>query len=286
MDTEHAIPALRARIADWRARGQRIALVPTMGNLHAGHLSLVKAAQAQAERVVVSIFVNPMQFNDKQDFASYPRTLEDDRDVLSETATDLLFLPEQAALYPRGLESTTRVTVPGLSDILCGAFRPGHFAGVTTVVCMLLNIVQPDMAVFGEKDFQQLLLIRRMVHDLHLPVEIVGAPTLREADGLAMSSRNHYLTPEERSRAPALYQALDRARAAILEQSGACDFRALEAESMELLRDHGLRPEYFSVRRTADLALAGPEDEDLVVLAAAWLGRARLIDNLRVPVVS
>ncbi len=282
MDTEHAIPALRARIADWRARGQRIALVPTMGNLHAGHLSLVEAAQARAERVVVSIFVNPMQFNDKQDFASYPRTLEDDRRKLEDIPVDLLFLPEQAALYPRGLESSTRVTVPGLSDILCGAFRPGHFAGVTTVVCMLLNIVQPDLAVFGEKDFQQLLLIRRMAHDLHLPVEIVGMPTRREEDGLAMSSRNHYLTPEERRRAPALFQMLSRARETILQHSGACDFRDLEADAMERLRDRGLRPEYFSVRRAADLALAGPEDKDLVVLAAAWLGSARLIDNVRV----
>ncbi len=282
MDTEHAIPALRARIVDWRARGQRIALVPTMGNLHAGHLSLVEAAQARAERVVVSIFVNPMQFNDKQDFASYPRTLEDDRRKLEDIPVDLLFLPEQAALYPRGLESSTRVTVPGLSDILCGAFRPGHFAGVTTVVCMLLNIVQPDLAVFGEKDFQQLLLIRRMAHDLHLPVEIVGMPTRREEDGLAMSSRNHYLTPEERRRAPALFQMLSRARETILQHSGACDFRDLEADAMERLRDRGLRPEYFSVRRAADLALAGPEDKDLVVLAAAWLGSARLIDNVRV----
>ncbi len=282
MDTEHAIPALRARIADWRARGQRIALVPTMGNLHAGHLSLVEAAQARAERVVVSIFVNPMQFNDKQDFASYPRTLEDDRRKLEDVSVDLLFLPEQAALYPRGLESSTRVTVPGLSDILCGAFRPGHFAGVATVVCMLLNIVQPDLAVFGEKDFQQLLLIRRMAHDLHLPVEIVGMPTRREEDGLAMSSRNHYLTPQERRRAPALFQVLSHARETILQHSGACDFRDLEADSMERLRERGLRPEYFSVRRARDLALAGPEDEDLVVLAAAWLGSARLIDNVRV----
>ena len=282
MDTEHAIPALRARIADWRARGQRIALVPTMGNLHAGHLSLVEAAQARAERVVVSIFVNPMQFNDKQDFASYPRTLEDDRRKLEDVSVDLLFLPEQAALYPRGLESSTRVTVPGLSDILCGAFRPGHFAGVATVVCMLLNIVQPDLAVFGEKDFQQLLLIRRMAHDLHLPVEIVGMPTRREEDGLAISSRNHYLTPEERRRAPALFQVLSHARETILQHSGACDFRDLEADAMERLRERGLRPEYFSVRRARDLALAGPEDEDLVVLAAAWLGSARLIDNVRV----
>ena len=282
MDTEHAIPALRARIADWRARGQRIALVPTMGNLHAGHLSLVEAAQARAERVVVSIFVNPMQFNDKQDFASYPRTLEDDRRKLEDVSVDLLFLPEQAALYPRGLESSTRVTVPGLSDILCGAFRPGHFAGVATVVCMLLNIVQPDLAVFGEKDFQQLLLIRRMAHDLHLPVEIVGMPTRREEDGLAMSSRNHYLTPEERRRAPALFQVLSHARETILQHSGACDFRDLEADAMERLRERGLRPEYFSVRRARDLALAGPEDKDLVVLAAAWLGSARLIDNVRV----
>lgn len=280
MDTIHAIPPLREKIAAWRARGERIALVPTMGNLHAGHLSLVKAAQARAERVVASIFVNPMQFNDKQDFSAYPRTLEEDRSVLARHHVDLLFLPEQAALYPRGLESATRVEVPGLSGLLCGEYRPGHFVGVTTVVCMLLNIVQPDTAVFGEKDFQQLLLIRRMARDLHLPVEVLGVPTVREPDGLAMSSRNHYLSTEERGRAAALYQVLSRARERIRAMPGGCDFRALEDESMDLLREAGLRPEYFSVRRAADLVLAGPDDEDLVILAAAWLGKARLIDNL------
>ncbi len=281
MDTIHAIPALRERIAGWRARDESIALVPTMGNLHAGHLSLVEAAQSRAGRVVVSIFVNPMQFNDKDDFAAYPRTLEEDRRLLQDHNVDLLFLPEQAALYPKGLGATTRVEVPGLSGVLCGAFRPGHFVGVTTIVCMLLNIAQPEMALFGEKDFQQLLLIKRMVRDLHLPVRIIGMPTMREEDGLAMSSRNRYLTPEERSRAPLLYQALRRARDIIRNSHGGCDFRALEDDSMNLLREDGLRPEYFSVRRASDLALAGPDDRDLVILAAAWLGKARLIDNLR-----
>ncbi len=290
METLHAIPRLRDTVRNWREQGESVALVPTMGNLHNGHLVLVGEAQKLATKVVVSIFINPMQFNDKSDFADYPRTLEDDRQKLDVNGVDVLFVPEQAALYPMavpmahlGLDSATRVEVPGLSDILCGEFRPGHFTGVTTIVAKLLNIIQPDIALFGEKDFQQLLLIMRMVHDLHLPVKIVGVPTVREADGLAMSSRNTYLSADERVRANKLYQILCHANEQITRNShGTCDFRAIEHKSMALLDNEGLRPEYFSVRRASDLALAGPEDQDLVILAAVWLGKTRLIDNVRI----
>ncbi len=286
METLHAIPRLRDTVRNWREQGESVALVPTMGNLHNGHLVLVGEAQKLATKVVVSIFINPMQFNDKSDFADYPRTLEDDRQKLDVNGVDVLFVPEQAALYPMahlGLDSTTRVEVPDLSDILCGEFRPGHFTGVTTIVAKLLNIIQPDIALFGEKDFQQLLLIMRMVHDLHLPMKIVGVPTVREADGLAMSSRNTYLSAAERVRANKLYQMLCHANEQVTQDShGTCDFRTIEHESMVLLEDEGLRPEYFSVRRASDLALAGPEDQDLVILAAVWLGKTRLIDNVRI----
>lgn len=286
METLHAIPRLRDTVRNWRKQGESVALVPTMGNLHNGHLVLVGEAQKLTTKVVVSIFINPMQFNDKSDFSDYPRTLEDDRQKLDVNGVDVLFVPEQAALYPMahlGLDGTTRVEVPGLSDILCGEFRPGHFTGVTTIVAKLLNIIQPDIALFGEKDFQQLLLIMRMVHDLHLPVKIVGVPTVREVDGLAMSSRNTYLSADERVRANKLYQMLCHANEQVTRDShGTCDFRAIEHESMALLEDEGLRPEYFSVRRASDLALAGPEDQDLVILAAVWLGKTRLIDNVRI----
>ncbi|MDH3870717.1 MAG: pantoate--beta-alanine ligase, partial [Gammaproteobacteria bacterium] len=184
---------LRARIREWRARGNRIAFVPTMGNLHAGHLRLVRHARAVADRVVASIFVNPMQFGPGEDFASYPRTLEADSAALMEADADLLFIPDIDVVYPRGPEQMTRVEVPALGDILCGASRPGHFSGVTTVVAKLFNLVQPDTAVFGEKDYQQLVIIRRMVKDLNMPVSIEGVATVREPDGLAMSSRNSYL---------------------------------------------------------------------------------------------
>lgn len=264
----------------WRGAGESVAFVPTMGNLHAGHGRLVREARALGGRVVVSIFVNPLQFNDADDFRAYPRTVAEDERQLRDWGVDALFLPAVEEIYPRGMTAGTRVVVPGLSDILCGAHRPGHFTGVSTVVTVLLNIVQPDIAVFGEKDFQQLLIVRRLVGDLRLPVKIVGVETVREADGLAMSSRNRYLTDEERRRAPMLYQVLRQTRARILD--GAQDYPALEAAGLEQLKETGFRPEYLSVRRAADLAVPEAGDRDLVVLAAAWLGTARLIDNLRV----
>ena len=277
MELVEQIPTLRARVATWRRADQRVAFVPTMGNLHAGHLALVREALRLADRVVVSIFVNPLQFGPTEDFGAYPRTLEQDCALLEAAGTHLLFAPPVAAVYPRGQAGQTRVEVPGISDILCGASRPGHFVGVATVVCKLFNMVQPDLAIFGEKDFQQLLVIRLMTQDLSLPVTIQGLATVREPDGLAMSSRNGYLTREERARAPALYQTLLRAGERLRAGVAIAEVERLAAEEIAAA---GLGPDYCSVRRAGDLAPAGSEDRELVVLAAARLGRARLIDNL------
>lgn len=279
MELIEDLTALRRRLRGWREAGERIALIPTMGNLHRGHLRLVQVARSQARRTVASIFVNPMQFGPQEDFAAYPRTLARDRELLEAEGTDLLFAPSVATVYPRPPAEQTRVEVPGLSDILCGASRPGHFVGVATVVCKLFNMVQPDLAVFGEKDFQQLLVIRRMAEDLCLPVEILGVATVREADGLALSSRNGYLLPEERARAPAVRRTLEQAAAGLRSGLGVAE---TEQQAMVELQEAGLRPDYVSVRRAADLSPPQPMDSDLVVLAAAWLGKARLIDNLRV----
>ena len=278
MKTIETLEELREQVRAWRVAGERVAFVPTMGNLHAGHLTLIAEARARAPRVVASIFVNPMQFGPAEDLDAYPRTLARDRELLEEAGCDLLFAPGVATVYPRGSEEQTRVEVPGLSDVLCGESRPGHFRGVATVVCKLFNMVQPDVALFGEKDFQQLLVIRRMVEDLAVPVEIVGVPTVRESDGLAMSSRNGYLTPSERARAPALRRVLTQARDALLAGNAAA---SVEREAEDALREAGLTPDYIRVRTTEDLRPTTQTDRDLVILAAAYLGRARLIDNLR-----
>lgn len=270
---------LRSRVAQWRRAGERIAFVPTMGNLHAGHGSLVQQARRLADRVIVSIFVNPLQFGPNEDFAAYPRTPDEDRRMSESLQVDVLFLPEVEDMYPRGQASTVRVHVPGLEDILCGAFRPGHFSGVATIVAKLLNLVQPDVAVFGEKDYQQLTIIRRMTVDLCIPVQIVAAPTVREADGLAMSSRNQYLTPEERKLAPRIYEELTRAASRL--QAGERAFAVIENDAMQALGRAGFRPEYFSIRKADDLQPATPDSRDLVILTAARLGKARLIDNVR-----
>jgi pantoate--beta-alanine ligase len=270
---------LRERVMQWRRKGERIAFVPTMGNLHAGHGTLVSRASELAEHVIVSIFVNPLQFGPNEDFATYPRTPEEDRKLLRELNVELLFAPEVDDIYPRGQETTARVHVPGLEDILCGAFRPGHFMGVATVVTKLLNLVQPDVALFGEKDFQQLMIIRRAAVDLCMPVEIVGVPTAREPDGLAMSSRNRYLTPEQRAVAPHIFAELERARVAV--ESGATDYAALEQAGADALRKAGFRPDYFSIRDAHTLQIPNGDSNDLVILTAARIGRARLIDNVR-----
>ena len=277
MQTCHQIEALRAQVATWRHAGARIAFVPTMGNLHRGHLFLVEEANRLAAHSVVSIFVNPLQFGPNEDFQTYPRTLEADRRQLKRVGPDLLFVPSAAVMYPRGTVGMTRVEVPGLSALLCGASRPGHFAGMATVVTKLLNIVQPDVALFGEKDWQQLVIIRRLVADLNLPVSIAGVPTVRESDGLAMSSRNQYLSASEREMAPLLYAMLQRAAAQLI--AGDCNYQAIEATAREALTEAGWRPDYFTIRRAEDLGEPGQEDTELRILAAAWLGRARLIDN-------
>ena len=276
------VAAVRAQVHAWRAAGQSIGFVPTMGNLHAGHLSLLAEARERADHVVASIFVNPLQFGPQEDFERYPRTLREDERLLAEARCELLFAPGAAEMYPDG-EQPTRVHVRGLAEVLCGQFRPGHFDGVATVVAKLLGIVAPDLAVFGEKDYQQLLIIRRMAADLALPVRILGAPIVRAADGLALSSRNQYLSAAERSRAPRLYAALHRAGQAFL--AGARDYAALEQTGLEALTQAGFRVDYFSVRDAAELAAPHAGSLELAVLAAAWLGRSRLIDNVRVAAV-
>ena len=277
MQVTHSIAEVRRLVAAWRAAGERIAFVPTMGNLHAGHISLIELAAQHGERFVASIFVNPMQFGPNEDFNHYPRTPTRDEAMLAAAGCDLMFMPDIAEIYPNGHELATRVEVPTLSDLLCGEFRPGHFQGVATIVAKLFNIVTPDVAVFGQKDFQQLTVIQHMAADLCMPVEIIGAPTVREPDGLAMSSRNQYLTAEERERAPAIYRAMQEAATAL--RDGQRDLRALEARGRDALSGAGFKVDYFAIRRCADLLNPGPADRDLVVLVAARIGKARLIDN-------
>ncbi len=270
---------LREALAPWRD-DQSIALVPTMGHLHEGHLALVNEARELADRVVVSIFVNPLQFAAGEDLDNYPRTLARDRELLQQSGVDVLFAPSVQVMYPRPPEEHTRVEVPLLSDLLCGASRPGHFTGVTTVVCKLFNMVQPHLAVFGQKDYQQLMIIRRMVEDLLIPVRIIGLPTVRDADGLALSSRNSYLSEAERAIAPALYQVIDDT--AELIQAGMRDWEGLEQRAREKLAAQGFEVDYFAIRRQSDLLPPADDDRELVILAAACLGDTRLIDNLEV----
>ncbi|MBI2379612.1 MAG: pantoate--beta-alanine ligase [Gammaproteobacteria bacterium] len=274
------LQALRQCIAAWRAAGQTIAFVPTMGNLHEGHASLIERARERGDKVVVSIYVNPLQFGLNEDWSKYPRTLEEDCAILRAKGVDALFTPTDAIMYPRGRENQTIVEVPALSNILCGASRPGHFRGVATVVAKLFNLVQPDIAVFGEKDFQQLMVIRQMVADLSVPVEIVGAETKRAEDGLALSSRNGYLTPEERAQAPVIYRALSQCAEAL--KSGERDFARLEEQANLMIEKVGLKPDYFKIRHGKDLHEPRAGDSYFVILAAAFLGRARLIDNVQV----
>lgn len=276
--------AVRELVGSWRLTHQTVALVPTMGNLHQGHLSLMNIAREHADRVVCSIFVNPAQFGAGEDFESYPRSLADDESLLAEQGlVDLVFAPDEKDIYPFGVEAAVKVSVPQLSDELCAARRPGHFEGVASVVLRLLGIVAPDVMVLGEKDYQQLVLLRRMVRDLQLPIKVVGGSIQRERDGLAMSSRNRYLNSSERRTAPRLHGELKRVREALL--NGERDLRAVETQASRALQDAGFDPEYVEVRRAGDLSRPnGLESagDDLIVLAAAWLGKARLIDNLRI----
>lgn len=277
MKTVHTIADLRAQVSAWRSGGARIALTPTMGNLHVGHLRLVEAARRYADRVVASVFVNPLQFGPNEDFDRYPRSLPEDAAKLAGADCDLLFAPSVAEIYPRGREGLTAISVPRAATGLEGECRPGHFDGVATVVNILLNLVAPDVALFGEKDYQQLLVIRQMIADLHLPIEIVGVPTEREADGLAMSSRNQYLDPAQRQRATAIFAALRAVETAL--RAGRRDYPQISAEQLRGLAAAGFRPQYLAIRRP-DLAEAGAEDREWRILVAAFLGDTRLIDNV------
>jgi len=277
MQRLESIPDVRQCVRALRGRHGSIGFVPTMGNLHQGHLALVDHALARTGAVLASIYVNPLQFGENEDFGSYPRTLETDLSLLEERGVAAVFIPDEVTMYPRGAARQTRVVVPELGEILCGEFRPTHFQGVTTVVARLLNIVGPDVAVFGRKDYQQLAIIRRMVSDLAMPMKIDGVATTRAADGLALSSRNDYLSDQERAIAPGLYRVLGQCAERI--RAGA-DVDQSRRDGLEQLREMGFRPDYLEVRRQGDLAPPGADDPDLVVLAAAHLGRARLIDNL------
>jgi pantoate--beta-alanine ligase len=282
VDSCSGVDELRRHTREWRVRGLRVAFVPTMGNLHAGHLALVQHARAVADRLVVSIFVNPLQFAPGEDYAGYPSTPAADRAALAAEGTDLLFAPTVDEMYPDGQAGTTVVVVPALNSLLEGEFRPTHMDGVATVVARLFGMVQPDVAVFGEKDYQQLLLVRRMVRDLCLPVEVAAVETVRETDGLAMSSRNSYLSAHERAIAPALYRQLCAVRAKV--EGGARDFPAIESGALAALTEAGFRPDYLRIRNARDLGEAVPGERELRVLAAARLGRTRLIDNIGISI--
>lgn len=276
MQTLQTAEALNDALAEPRRRGRHIALVPTMGNLHPGHLALVHHARQRAEVVVASLFVNPLQFGPGEDLDAYPRTFADDQATLAEAGCDVLFAPGAATLYPRGLASATRIHVPGVSEGLCGASRPGHFDGVATVVAMLLNLVAPKLACFGEKDYQQLAVIRQMVTDLHLPVEVHGVPIVRADDGLALSSRNGYLNADERARAPALYRTLCAMRDRLAAGE---DHDTVLVHGHQALQEAGFTPDYLALR-DRHLEPVTARTRETVLLAAAHLGAARLIDNL------
>ncbi|THB72132.1 MAG: pantoate--beta-alanine ligase [Gammaproteobacteria bacterium] len=279
MKTVHTIAELREEVRKQKAAGNKVGFVPTMGNLHEGHISLVEKANEVSDFVIASIFVNPLQFGAGEDLDTYPRTLPEDQQKLEAADTDLLFAPSVTEMYPNGNAAQTTVTVPDeLTDTLCGASRPGHFCGVTTVVTKLFGMVQPDLAVFGEKDYQQLAVIRRMTNDLCLPVEIIGMPTVREDDGLAKSSRNGFLTDEQRSKAVFINQLLKETIARI--ESGDKAFKDMEQLAIERLKQDGFEPDYFAIRQQDTLKDATAKDNKIVVLVAAKLGTPRLIDNM------
>lgn len=281
MQTLNTIAALREALKPARLAGKTIALVPTMGNLHQGHIKLAETARRNADIVVTSIFVNPLQFGVNEDLDSYPRTLQADQDKLIAAGCDFLFAPDVNEVYPEGQDNQTLVEVPGLSDLHCGASRPGHFRGVTTVVCKLFNIVQPDLAMFGFKDYQQVAVIRKMVQDLCIPVEIVGVATERADNGLALSSRNGYLSDSELALAPLLQQTLQQTAAAV--RGGNTDYTALEEQAQQQLEASGFQRDYFRiVCRVSLLRPSAATDGPLVILAAARLGPARLIDNIEI----
>ena len=284
MNMVKTLRELRAAVAQARAEGKQIGFVPTMGNLHAGHVSLVQIAAQRADFVVASIFVNPLPFGAGEDLDKYPRTLAADQEKLLAAGCHLLFHPDVAEIYPHGMGDQTRVSVPGVSEGLCGASRPGHFEGVATVVTKLFNMVQPDLAVFGEKDYQQLAVIRALVQDLNMPIQIIGAPTQRAEDGLALSSRNGYLSDEQRAAAPALYRGLQTIAEEL--RRGARDYARLIETAQAQQRTAGFIPDYLEIRNAVTLRPAQIDDRHLVILTAAQLGSTRLIDNLVVELPS
>ncbi|EJJ6390733.1 pantoate--beta-alanine ligase [Escherichia albertii] len=271
------LPLLRQQIRRLRMEGKRVALVPTMGNLHDGHMKLVDEAKTRADVVVVSIFVNPMQFDRPEDLTRYPHTLQEDCEKLNKRKVDLVFAPSVKDIYPNGTETHTYVDVPGLSTMLEGASRPGHFRGVSTIVSKLFNLVQPDIACFGEKDFQQLALIRKMVADMGFDIEIVGVPIMRAKDGLALSSRNGYLTAEQRKIAPGLYKVLSSIADKL--QAGERDLDEIVAIAGQELNEKGFRADDIQIRDADTLLEVSENSKRVVILVAAWLGDARLIDN-------
>ena len=278
MNTVQTLAQLRSSVAQARSAGKRIALVPTMGNLHAGHIALITQAVARADFVIASIFVNPLQFGPNEDLDSYPRTLAADQSKLEAAGCNLLFTPSAQDIYPNGMAQQTIVSVPGVSSGLCGGSRPGHFDGVSTVVCKLFNMVQPDLALFGEKDYQQLAVIRKMVADLNMPIEICGVAIVRDSDGLALSSRNGYLNAQQRADAPALQQCMQSVKTHI--KNGNRDYAALFAQFNSDLQAAGFRLDYVELRDALSLEPADTDSRNMVLLAAAYLGTTRLIDNL------
>ena len=282
MITTSSKEELRDQLGEWRTAGDHIALIPTMGNLHAGHLSLIDLAREHAEKVVVSIFVNPTQFGEGEDFDGYPKTLDRDKRQLARSGVDLLFVPDVDTLYPFGIDNSTSVTVPVLSSEFCGEFRPGHFEGVSSVVARLFGLVQPDVAVFGQKDYQQQLIIRRMTEDLGFPIRIVTGETVREDDGLALSSRNQFLTDDERAIAPGIYRSLKKIGDSL--QAGKRSYDELQDKAIADLKSAGFTPDYVSIRRAENLAMPDRDCDELVVFVAATLGKARLIDNIVVSI--
>jgi len=278
MRTINSIAELREVLKAERMAGKRIGFVPTMGNLHTGHIQLIHQSNDTADITVASIFVNPLQFGENEDLDAYPRTLDSDKAKLEAAGCDYLFAPNIEEMYPNGQVIQTQVEVPGISDIHCGSTRPGHFRGVATVVCKLFGMVQPDVAIFGEKDFQQLMVIRRMTEDLFLPVEIQGSPIARAENGLALSSRNGYLTPAELEVAPILNRTIQETVAQI--KAGRRDYEALQSEAQEILEESGFSRDYYNICRRHDLQRPDSEDKELVLIAAAYLGKARLIDNM------
>jgi pantoate--beta-alanine ligase len=278
LKTIRDINTLHEVLQGFRHDGETVALVPTMGSLHQGHMGLVRLAGEYAERVVTSVFVNPTQFGPHEDFENYPRRFDTDRRRLSRGGVDIMFAPTHDEVYPFGVDNLTKVSVPGLSTILCGEQRPGHFDGVTSVVNRLFNMIAPDVAVFGQKDFQQLVIIRRMVADLHMPIKILASPTFREKNGLALSSRNGYLTDDERERAGELQATICACRDRYL--AGERDLGVLCKDGFKRLVDAGFDPEYLTIRKSGDLALPDEDSRFLVVLAAARMGETRLIDNV------